>query len=600
MASHLAPPHSPTPRHAPSRGPRVWRRLEVHWESKAVSLRRLSEQLDLPLHAFVFLDDNPAELRDVGRALPDVLCVGIPGGRPAEMESFVRRHWALDVWRSERGTAEDNLRTQTYRENAQRKVAQKAARHLPLSAFLRELQLRVEVRAPMAGGEMARVAQLTCRTNQMNSTLLRFRSEHDIGMWLREGGVACAGAAGDDAAGVGGRGLGSIRGQNGFQCMRFEFPHLDPPGANQSRASPPLSPRFVLAAWVSDAYGQYGLVACALCRLQGGALGSLHPGLGGGGEDRNAEAGAIQISRGAGEVTATTDVSATPLHSAAPLRSASPPSRAVSSILVVEALNMSCRVLNRGVEIQLLRRIGHEAARRGATRVALPLIPSSGTRKGNRLMQCFIARLRGVCNQQAALEAVTVPAAATNAARPSAFLGSTLPFAPPPPSASHQLSPSTADEQVLIGQYGGKRGILADATMLAAPTLEQLDAASWLDETEVETETGGQVFGAGNAARVAAGGACNGAALTELPRDSNEGDGGAHTDSVGAFGLDDSPEESGEAIAQSMAPHAPVRAPVGAVDEEKGVAWGDLLTEIAFRTDALAPAELRPSDEGGS
>jgi predicted enzyme involved in methoxymalonyl-ACP biosynthesis len=131
------------------------RRLEVHWESKAASLQRLSERLDLPLHAFVFLDDSPAELRHVSQALPDVLCVGIPGGRPADMECFVRRHWALDVWKSERSTAEDNLRTQTYRENAQRKVAQRAARHLPVSAFLRLLQLRVAIGAK--GGERARL-----------------------------------------------------------------------------------------------------------------------------------------------------------------------------------------------------------------------------------------------------------------------------------------------------------------------------------------------------------------------------------------------------------------------------------------------------------
>jgi hypothetical protein len=220
-------------------------------------------------------------------------------------------------------------------------------------------------------------------------------------------------------------------------------------------------------------------------------------------------------------------------------------------------------------------------------------------------MQCFVTRLRIVCKQEADVEAV--PAAAATATYPPAVLGSSVAATSPPPSAPHQPPPFVqdeqvsigryggkrgvmADEQVLIGRYGGKRGLLADATVLPAHTLERLDVARWLDEMEVETGTGGQVSSAGEATTLALGDSGKGGALAGLPRDSNERD-DAHDDSVGAFDLGDTSEDTAQAIGQSMACHTPARAPAGEVDEGQGVAWGDLLREMAFRTDALAPAE---------
>ena len=102
-------------------------------------------------------------------AVPEALSVGLPGGDPAACLARLRHHWALDTWRSTPSTSEDTLRTQMYRERAARKVFRKELRHLRLSAFLTELNLRVELRAPAPGDEMARVAQVTARTNQASA-----------------------------------------------------------------------------------------------------------------------------------------------------------------------------------------------------------------------------------------------------------------------------------------------------------------------------------------------------------------------------------------------------------------------------------------------
>eukprot|EP00913_Durusdinium_trenchii_P013190 g12380.t1 len=245
---------------------------QVHWGSKVLSLRRLASELRLGLEAFVFLDDNPAEVEAVRRALPQVICVSIPADADA-FHRLLQTHWALDLW-TNTGTAEDAQRTQMYREQALRKQARQAAPSF--EAFLQSLQVRIDLRRPNHA-ELARVVQLSQRTNQMNSTQLRFAHEGVLKEWMTDG-------------------------------------------------------RFVLAGWVSDRFGDYGLVACAFCAQ-------------------------------------------------APQQNA----------LVIECLCMSCRVLHRGVEEALLCRVATEAVASGQagkakakarqrTKAQRPVAPVAGGR----------------------------------------------------------------------------------------------------------------------------------------------------------------------------------------------------------------------------
>ncbi|CAL1162946.1 unnamed protein product [Cladocopium goreaui] len=229
---------------------------QIHWGSKATSLRRLASELRLGLEAFVFLDDNPMELESVRQQLPEVITLSIPSDREA-FSDLLGRHWALDRWKGSL-TAEDTQRTQMYREQVLRKAARQQAPSFEV--FLQQLQVRIDLRRPNAS-EMARVCQLSQRTNQMNSTQLRFANEELLKDW----------AAGDG--------------------------------------------RWILAAWVSDRYGDYGLVACAFCSTAAEAA-------------------------------------------------------------LVECLCMSCRVLHRGVEEKLLAKIAAEAEEQSLEQVLIPLLRS--------------------------------------------------------------------------------------------------------------------------------------------------------------------------------------------------------------------------------
>ncbi|CAE7255826.1 unnamed protein product [Symbiodinium natans] len=109
---------------------------QVHWGSKALSLRRLASELQLGLEAFVFLDDNPGEIEAVRLALPEVLTILVPSEAAASCR-MIRSHWALDAWSGTR-TVEDARRTQMYREAAQRKAVRRAS--TDFASFLTSLQ----------------------------------------------------------------------------------------------------------------------------------------------------------------------------------------------------------------------------------------------------------------------------------------------------------------------------------------------------------------------------------------------------------------------------------------------------------------------------
>lgn len=139
----------------------------ANWDDKATNLRRLAESLHLGLDSFVVLDDNPLERAWIRRELPRVAVVEL-GPTPS---TFVRqldrgRYFPSLTW-----SAEDRARTEQYRRIAAADTARADAGSL--EAFLRGLHMRGTCR-PIAPDNLARVVQLTNKTNQFNLTTRRY------------------------------------------------------------------------------------------------------------------------------------------------------------------------------------------------------------------------------------------------------------------------------------------------------------------------------------------------------------------------------------------------------------------------------------------
>ena len=158
----------------------AWR---INWSPKPTNLAALAEELELGLDSFILVDDNPRECREVEAGYPQVLALPLPQ-RDEEIPEFLRHVWAFDRLRV---TEEDLARPAMYAQELERQRAEKQA--ASLEDFLRSLQLEIRI-APMSPKDLARVAQLTQRTNQMNCTTVR-RSESDIQALLDSGKAEC-------------------------------------------------------------------------------------------------------------------------------------------------------------------------------------------------------------------------------------------------------------------------------------------------------------------------------------------------------------------------------------------------------------------------
>jgi FkbH-like protein len=145
----------------------------INWEAKSVNLKSLAHELQLPLNSFIFIDDDPVACAEVREQCPEVLSLELPL-ESSEIPSFLARVWAFD--KSAIATAEDHSRSLMYRQNQLRE--QSRSRALTLEEFLAGLDLKITIAAP-GESQLQRVAQLTQRTNQFNTSGIR-RSEFQI------------------------------------------------------------------------------------------------------------------------------------------------------------------------------------------------------------------------------------------------------------------------------------------------------------------------------------------------------------------------------------------------------------------------------------
>ena len=140
-----------------------WR---INWDCKAENLVQVAEELNLGVDAFVFVDDNPAERLEMKAKLPEVTVAAFP---PNLNAYFPPREL----------TDEDRHKTEEYRAEAERKKClagmRDEMREVREEVF-RELGVEVEIH-PLAEEEVARVAQLSQKSNQFNVCTNRYTEE---------------------------------------------------------------------------------------------------------------------------------------------------------------------------------------------------------------------------------------------------------------------------------------------------------------------------------------------------------------------------------------------------------------------------------------
>jgi FkbH-like protein/FkbM family methyltransferase len=154
----------------------------LNWNRKSANLASLAEELRLGLDCFVLIDDDEVECAEVRANCPEVLTLCLPADE--KKASFLVHVWAFDRVSV---TDEDRIRADHYRSEQQRHALHDKA--MTFASFIAGLELRMTM-TPCSRADWARIAQLTARTNQFNTTTIR-RTEAQLHELLMSGSFEC-------------------------------------------------------------------------------------------------------------------------------------------------------------------------------------------------------------------------------------------------------------------------------------------------------------------------------------------------------------------------------------------------------------------------
>ncbi len=139
--------------------------VRANWEPKDENLRRIAEELNIGPDSLVFVDDNPAERHRVRTGIPEAAVPEL--GAPETYIRILDRSGFFEVT----GFSEDDVkRNAMYEANMARRKQETGFEDY--GEYLRSLEMRAEIR-PFSPFYMARIAQLTNKSNQFNLTTRR-------------------------------------------------------------------------------------------------------------------------------------------------------------------------------------------------------------------------------------------------------------------------------------------------------------------------------------------------------------------------------------------------------------------------------------------
>lgn len=141
--------------------------IQINWEDKATNLRRVAAELNIGVDSLVFVDDSDVECAWIRRELPDVKVVTLPRD-PAQYASTLKR---LSDFETLSVTDEDRRRGALYAEDRERRALRSSAGDFQSFVEGLEIVLTIELAGPQ---NVARVGQLTRKTNQFNMTTIRY------------------------------------------------------------------------------------------------------------------------------------------------------------------------------------------------------------------------------------------------------------------------------------------------------------------------------------------------------------------------------------------------------------------------------------------
>jgi FkbH-like protein len=147
--------------------PRHFAAMRIDWNEKARNLEEIAAELNIGIDSIAFLDDNPVERQQVREQAPGAIVIALPED-PMQYAGVVRDC----AWFERLTLSEEDRRRGDYYAAQRERAALKGA--VPSKEdFYRSLEQVAEI-AAVTPQTLARVAQLTQKTNQFNVTTRRY------------------------------------------------------------------------------------------------------------------------------------------------------------------------------------------------------------------------------------------------------------------------------------------------------------------------------------------------------------------------------------------------------------------------------------------
>ncbi len=140
--------------------------IKANWDPKNINFKAIANDLNLLPESLVFLDDNPAERAIVTGQLP-----GVCAPELSEPQNYIQTIDRSGFFEVTNFSSDDLKRNEMYKENAER--AQLQASFENYNDYLLSLEMKGTIK-PFESVYMARIAQLSNKSNQFNLTTRRY------------------------------------------------------------------------------------------------------------------------------------------------------------------------------------------------------------------------------------------------------------------------------------------------------------------------------------------------------------------------------------------------------------------------------------------
>ena len=157
--------------------------IQVGWQPKSQMIETIADELGIGLEHIVLIDDNPVECAEVSRALPMVRTILFPK-QPENFAAVLGEEGLFDALQF---SEEDRKRAHLYKQRAAAENLRGSVANLEEFYYSLEMEIVIEAVNPRS---LARAAQLTQKTNQLNLTTYRY-TEADIVERLRDPSWHC-------------------------------------------------------------------------------------------------------------------------------------------------------------------------------------------------------------------------------------------------------------------------------------------------------------------------------------------------------------------------------------------------------------------------